>query len=68
MDSDERLVPAVEQEELSSVRQLLLLLQPPESVDVHDAHVHDGCDVTGGVEALWVLRECTGVPCWTAGL
>ena len=50
------------------MRQLLLLLQPPESVDVHDAHGHDGCDVTGGVEALWVLRECTGVPCWTAGL
>ena len=46
-----------------------LLLQPPENVDVNGAHVHDGCDVTtGGVEALWVLRECTGVPCWTAGL
>ena len=50
------------------MQQQLLLLQPPVSVDVHDAHVHDGCDVTGGVEALWVLRECTGVPCWTAGL
>ena len=50
------------------MRQLLLLLQPPESVDVHDAHVHDGCGVMGGVEALWVLRECTGVPCWTADL
>ena len=37
-------------------------------MDVHGAHVHGGCDVTGGVEALWVLRECTGVPRWTADL
>ena len=69
VDQDERPVPVEEQGMQNLVLQQRRRRQRLECVDdVHvDVRAHDGGDATGGVEALRVLQECTGVLCWTAG-